>query len=246
MPFGGWRMSWKSFWLGPIAGHAHAQPLIIEEERPPWEMGGAFGGAGRRVDGMFGAVAGTSPLASQARGSVRVWTKLNPVEAVGLMSGLYRVNRLQVARAAAEGGDPLAVLHGLQRGTIKYIRADKTEHWKTRNQILEDGGGDCEDLANAIAAELNETVFADGFGAAAPPGAPLPPPPTPVREPMPSWGWVPGSRLAHSDAELYARGMKNEAITTTYKAQPGLYHVVVWTPTWGYIDPSVAGGMGRY
>jgi len=53
------------------------------------------------------------------------------------------------------------VCRGLRDGSIKYIRLDSKEKWKLRDQTIEDKGGDCEDLAPAVAAEY----FVHGYHA---------------------------------------------------------------------------------
>ena len=155
---------------------------------------------------------------------------VTPEEAPWLLKALYCRDRKEVAADAATGKNPFAVLHGLQTGSIKYIQRDPNEHWKSRNEILEDGGGDCEDLATAVTAELNEALYRPGFGASfagQPP--PLPGPlPGPKNELHNAWG-----------------GTGDEATVAIYKPRRGLYHVLINTPTWGLIDPSVAGGMGQ-
>ena len=163
-------------------------------------------------------------------GRVKIEVRIFPEEAPTLLRWLYERNRKLVAADAAEGKDPFAVMHGLQKGTIKYIQRDKEEHWKDRSEVLRDGGGDCEDLASAITAELNESLYRPGFGAnfAGMP-APLPPP-------------LQGDK---AQIQLAWGNAGDEAITAVYSPRPGLFHVLTWTPTWGLIDPSVAGGMGR-
>jgi hypothetical protein len=164
-------------------------------------------------------------------GRVKVEVRIFPDEAPSLLRWLYERNRKLVARDAAHRRDPFAVMHGLQKGSIKYIQSDKREHWKDRSEVLRDGGGDCEDLASAITAELNEALYRPGFGASfagKPP--PLPPPLEGEKGNIEfAWGSNDGS----------------EAVTVVYSPRKGLYHVLTWTPTWGLIDPSVAGGMSR-
>lgn len=160
---------------------------------------------------------------------VKIELRIFPSEAPSLLRWLYDRNRRLVRRDAAEGRDPFAVMHGLQTGRIKYIQRDPREHWKDRAEILVDGGGDCEDLASAVTAELNEALYLPGLGASFE-GRPAPlPPPLEGHKGGLSRAWEPQGE---------------EAATAIYSPRPGLYHVLVWTPTWGYIDPSVAGGMG--
>lgn len=58
----------------------------------------------------------------------------------------------QTAMVQFRGGTP-SVSKALHEGRLKYIRRDSTEHWRTPREIWAAGGGDCEDLAAAVAAE---------------------------------------------------------------------------------------------
>ena len=76
-------------------------------------------------------------------------------EAAELLQGLYRVNILELQR-----GVP-GILGALLPGSggpgirrIRYIRSDPHERWQNLKGIWRRGGGDCEDLAAAGAAEL--------------------------------------------------------------------------------------------
>ncbi len=78
-------------------------------------------------------------------------------EAAEMLEGVTRVNQLQLA-----GGMP-GITMALQRGVVggtrdgrrlRYIRHDPTERWQTIRGIWRRGGGDCEDLAAAVAAEI--------------------------------------------------------------------------------------------
>ena len=162
---------------------------------------------------------------------------VSPREAVYLLAALTQIDQFQVRQDVGQRRDPLAVLHGLQSGRIRYKLADPDEHWKTRREILRDGDGDCEDLASTVAAELNETMYAGGFGFNIDPAAAplLPRPPGPVNDPWPAWGACPASSFG---------AVPEQAVPVAYKAKDGLFHVVVWAPGFGYLDPSVAGGMG--
>ncbi len=164
---------------------------------------------------------------------------VTPWEAVYLLGALTQIDQHQVRQAIAARQDPFAVLHGLQTGRIRYELADPDEHWQTRREILRRRSADCEDLASAVAAELNETVYVAGsdtaaqhFGQDRPP--PLPRPPGPVDDPWVAWGACKPSFGAVPD----------RAVPVAYKTRSDLFHVVVWAPGWGYLDPSVAGGMG--
>lgn len=68
-------------------------------------------------------------------------------EAEALLDGLR-----QVAIVQFQSGVP-SVSQALHVGRLKYIRRDPTEHWQTPREIWAAGGGDCEDLAAAVAAE---------------------------------------------------------------------------------------------
>lgn len=68
-------------------------------------------------------------------------------EAEAMLVGLQRVAELQF-----RNGVP-SVSKALRSGRLRYIRQDPEEHWRTPRELWEFGGGDCEDLATAIAAE---------------------------------------------------------------------------------------------
>lgn len=74
--------------------------------------------------------------------------RLDLAEAEALLQGLAGVNRVQLLR-----GVP-GVSTALQLGRLRYIRSDPSEHWRSVREIWANGGGDCEDLAAAVAAEL--------------------------------------------------------------------------------------------
>ncbi|MAG27396.1 hypothetical protein CMI47_17835 [Candidatus Pacearchaeota archaeon] len=169
-----------------------------------------------------------------------VRSRLTAQEAVPYLRGLVGSDEHQVRRDIAAGQEPLAVTRGLLDGSLRYIRRDPREEWKTRNQVLAEGGGDCEDLSAAVAAELNEVFFAGGYGAEANQIPDFPRPPRPVRNAMPSEGWVPTSILPRPRFEGAPK-----AVPVVYKAKPHLYHVVVHVPGKGFIDPSMAGGMRK-
>lgn len=73
---------------------------------------------------------------------------LTLAEAQALLSGLQAVDQVQLAQ-----GWPSVSL-GLQTGRLRYLRRDPNEHWRNVREIWRFGGGDCEDLAAAVAAEL--------------------------------------------------------------------------------------------
>ena len=162
--------------------------------------------------------------------AVQIRATLPPREAVNFLAGLMEVDRKQV-RADREAGRPaLAVTCGLLNGRIRYERRDPQEQWLTRNQVLQLGQGDCEDLAAAVSAELHEEYFSRGWIGAASSAMPvLPSPPS-----NPSSWWT-----TYSDEQHFGPQ------PVVYKARPGLFHVVVNLPGVGLVDPSVAGGMRR-
>ena len=74
-----------------------------------------------------------------------------------MLQGLYLTDLAQL-RAGYPG-----ILRALRPGTgvsgpgsrrLRYIRRDNREHWKNLREIWHTGGGDCEDLAAAVAAEI--------------------------------------------------------------------------------------------
>lgn len=71
-------------------------------------------------------------------------------EAAAALQGLAAVDRVQLRR-----GVP-GVLAGLRSGQLRYIRRDPREEWRSLQELWRHGGGDCEDLAAALAAELVE------------------------------------------------------------------------------------------
>lgn len=78
----------------------------------------------------------------------------SPEEAEAALEGLVRVNLVQLAR----GVPPIA--SALRRGRLRYIRRDPREEWRSLSEIWAAGGGDCEDLAAAIVAELRASGYA--------------------------------------------------------------------------------------
>lgn len=73
--------------------------------------------------------------------------KLTIPEAQLLLQGLMLVNVQQLLN----GTPPIS--EALFKGRLRYIRSDPYEHWRTIREIWDFGGGDCEDLAAAVAAE---------------------------------------------------------------------------------------------
>ena len=74
-------------------------------------------------------------------------------EASELLQGLYRVDLLQLAKGFPPVSQAL-LPDATGRRRLRYIRADPREHWRTIADLWRFGGGDCEDLAAAVAAEL--------------------------------------------------------------------------------------------
>ena len=70
-------------------------------------------------------------------------------EAQDLLVGLVAVDERQI-----RSGVPL-ISAGLLSGQIRYIRSDPEERWLTIRDVWALGGGDCEDLAAALAASRN-------------------------------------------------------------------------------------------
>ena len=68
-------------------------------------------------------------------------------EASLLLDGIVKIN---VAQLRA-GERP--VLDALRSGELRYLGDDPQESWRTLREIWKHGGGDCEDLAAALAAE---------------------------------------------------------------------------------------------
>lgn len=89
--------------------------------------------------------------ASAMRGRATIGPRFAPMpqeEAECLLYGLFLVDLVQLQA----GVPPIsAALHTRE---VRYIRYDPRELWQTLRQIHARGGGDCEDLAAAVAAEL--------------------------------------------------------------------------------------------
>lgn len=109
-------------------------------------------GLGALAADALGAFDRTPKLRGQdARGrrpAIRpTMSKMTIPEVQLLLQGLYLVNVHQLLH----GQRPIS--KALFEGRLKYQRADPYEHWRTIRDIWEHGGGDCEDLAAAVAAE---------------------------------------------------------------------------------------------
>jgi len=76
-------------------------------------------------------------------------------EGAYLLQGLYFVNVNQL-RHGVPGilGALVPGSAGPGRRRLRYQRLDEREHWRSLREIWKYGGGDCEDLATAVAAQL--------------------------------------------------------------------------------------------
>jgi len=83
--------------------------------------------------------------------------RLSLEEGAYLLQGLAAVD-LQQLRSGTPGIlraiSPGTGMQGLGQRRIQYRRRDPAEHWQTIGELWRSGGGDCEDLAAATAAEL--------------------------------------------------------------------------------------------
>lgn len=73
--------------------------------------------------------------------------RLSPREAEAALQGLVALDLVQLRAGAAP------VSPGLARGALRYVEEDPLEEWQSVREIWSSGGGDCEDLAAAVAAE---------------------------------------------------------------------------------------------
>ena len=65
-----------------------------------------------------------------------------------LNGGVVGVDKYQMMNGSE------SVAQGLLDGRLRYIERDPKEKWMSVNEIWAAGGGDCEDLASALVAEL--------------------------------------------------------------------------------------------
>lgn len=82
-------------------------------------------------------------------------------EALALLQGYTAALEVEI-RAARKAGDTRSVMTGIRCGAIEYDRADPDEAWQGWAETLDKGGGDCEDLAAAVAAELRVDGIPEG------------------------------------------------------------------------------------
>jgi hypothetical protein len=86
--------------------------------------------------------------------------RIRTVDAANLLDGVVSMNLGQMAKSRYGAPGHFPILRGIQRGTVRYRRADPDEHWKTWRELMEElehrgrAFGDCEDLASAVAAEM--------------------------------------------------------------------------------------------
>lgn len=85
--------------------------------------------------------------------------QLGTAEAANLLDGLVSVGLSQIDKSGI-GKGRYPILEGIQRGTVRYRRADPREHWQSWGELIAQlrergrASGDCEDLASAVVAEL--------------------------------------------------------------------------------------------
>ena len=102
--------------------------------------------AGARRAGLY-----LSPLHIALLREGELGLRLGPC--VALLQGYADALEAEL-RAARALGDRRSIIQGIEAGIIRYRRADPDEEWQLWGDTLERGGGDCEDLAAAVAAEL--------------------------------------------------------------------------------------------
>lgn len=100
---------------------------------------------------LFGA--GPLTLVGGGGGIVPTFGRLPLPEAEQLLQGVHAVNVYQLQHGVPPVSAALkADAHGRRR--LRYIRDDPDENWQTIRDIWRRGGGDCEDLAAAVSAEI--------------------------------------------------------------------------------------------
>lgn len=108
----------------------------------------------RRVGAHLGGALGLAGGGGRIRPSL---PSLNISEAALMLQGLYLVDLQQLRQGVppiSAALHPGSGLSGHGRRRLVYDRRDPRERWKSVRDIWHDGGGDCEDLAAAVAAEL--------------------------------------------------------------------------------------------
>ena len=150
--------------------------------------------------------------------------KISSRDAAHLLRGLVEVNKAQHERHIKNGGDPFSVIKAIQDGRIRYKRADPREHWQSYNELLEIADNSMGAVQGKRSAVQGKRSAVQGKRSA-------------VR------GADCEDLASAVVAELNAAGI--DARTYVYKARPGLYHVIVKTEKWGFLDPSVSAGMKK-
>ena len=90
---------------------------------------------------------------------VHPYISVGTADAANLLDGIVSAGLGQMRRAKASP-KAMPILRGIQQGTVRYVRRDPREHWQTWSELNQQlartgkAGGDCEDLASAVAAEL--------------------------------------------------------------------------------------------
>ena len=100
------------------------------------------------MSGALGSVLGRPYATPPNARLVPHFGRLTLEAAERLLYGLYLVNIHQL-----RGGVP-PISAALHSGRLRYIRQDPNEHWRSIREIWQKGGGDCEDLSAAVAAEM--------------------------------------------------------------------------------------------
>jgi hypothetical protein len=110
-------------------------------------------GLGRAILALRGSSGvpgqGLATLPTQLGALTPRTSPLSLEETAWMLQGLFLANKSQLARGVA------GIDRALKSGRVVYIRDDPDEIWQTITSIWSNGGGDCEDLAAAVAAELD-------------------------------------------------------------------------------------------
>ena len=92
--------------------------------------------------------------------AISPYIRLETHEAANMLDGLVSVGLSQIAKSKYNPQGNYPIIRAIQKGTLRYRRADPNEHWKSWGEMIRElhtGGGatgDCEDLSSAVAAEL--------------------------------------------------------------------------------------------